>query len=929
MPKKKLLLIGWDAADWRMIDPLLAAGEMPHLQGLINRGARGNLATIYPALSPMLWTSIATGKRPYKHGIHGFSEPLPDGSGVRPITNLNRSTKALWNILSQESLRSLVVGWWPSHPAEPINGVMVSNFFHQEKGEEGKPSPLPMSAVHPPELAKSLRELRVNPMEIEGELIRLFVPEYERVDQAKDKRLHSLGKTLAETMSIHAAAMHLLPQEEWDFAAIYYDSIDHFGHGFMKYHPPRLDWIEEKDFEIYQHVMVNAYRYHDLMLGALLQHVDDDTTVILMSDHGFHPDHKRPSYIPAEPAGPAVEHGHFGILCMSGPQIEPNSTIYGASLLDICPSILALMDLPTGKDMDGKVLTNVFKNQPQIKTIESWDDVPGEAGMHPQEQQLDAVASAQAFEQLVELGYVAPPAENVQDTVNQTVRELKYNLARAYADGSRFWEAIELAEELWENWPKEHRFGIMVVEYLGQLQEAERRGQALDKLQMRIMQYRKEAQIELDDFKAELEKAPKEELSPQERAKLHHLRELTFPRTMMLEWMMLSQAMLEGRANDAMARIQELASMPDLPADIREKISNAMVMVGETDEAETWLKQMVRDDPQNYAAHANLAKVYLKTKRYEAAIEAAVDSLSLIYFQPALHTLLGKALLHSGRYGDAEQTLQVALSQHAYQPLAHELLVELYRKHLNRPELADDHESIATTLRFELQNRDSKKVPKAKAASQLSINEILPLSSQAPEPFAPPVDPQERITIVSGLPRSGTSMMMQLLTAGGIEALSDNQRIADEGNPLGYFEFEQASELQKNRNWLPRARGKAVKIVAQLLNRLPANEHYQIIFMRRDLDEVVASQKKLLDQMKRTGSQMDSEKLKQTYAEQLRRIMTWLTPRNNIRVLVVDYHEILSNAEPTIVQIADMLERPFDQAAAGTAVRPELHRQKA
>jgi predicted AlkP superfamily phosphohydrolase/phosphomutase len=110
----------------------------------------------------MLWTSIATGKRAYKHGIHGFSEPLPDGSGVRPITLLARKTKAVWNILNQTGHRSLVVGWWPSHPAEPINGVMVSNHFEHALGEPNVMPPL-LPASPSNSLAPSLAELRVNP----------------------------------------------------------------------------------------------------------------------------------------------------------------------------------------------------------------------------------------------------------------------------------------------------------------------------------------------------------------------------------------------------------------------------------------------------------------------------------------------------------------------------------------------------------------------------------------------------------------------------------------------------------------------------------------------------------------------------------------------------------------------------------------------
>ena len=97
---RKVLVIGWDAADWRVIEPMLAENKMPNLARFMEDGVHGNISTLNPALSPMLWTSIATGKRPFKHGIHGFTEPMPDGSGVRPITNISRNTKAIWNILN-------------------------------------------------------------------------------------------------------------------------------------------------------------------------------------------------------------------------------------------------------------------------------------------------------------------------------------------------------------------------------------------------------------------------------------------------------------------------------------------------------------------------------------------------------------------------------------------------------------------------------------------------------------------------------------------------------------------------------------------------------------------------------------------------------------------------------------------------------------
>src|SRR6188768_807132 len=119
---QRVLLIGWDAADWAFLNPLLDAGKMPNLQSLIEGGASGQIATLQPILSPMLWTSIATGKRADKHGILSFVEPKPGGDGIQPVTSYSRRAKALWNILSQTGRSSVIVNWFASHPAEPING---------------------------------------------------------------------------------------------------------------------------------------------------------------------------------------------------------------------------------------------------------------------------------------------------------------------------------------------------------------------------------------------------------------------------------------------------------------------------------------------------------------------------------------------------------------------------------------------------------------------------------------------------------------------------------------------------------------------------------------------------------------------------------------------------------------------------------------
>ena len=336
------------------------AGKMPNVQRLVENGVMGQIATLHPPLSPMLWTSIATGKRPFKHGIHGFSEPTPDGRGIQPVTNLSRKSKALWNILNQNDLRSVVIGWWPSHPAEPINGVMVSDHYHRADRPLDKGWPLLANAVYPPELAETLADLRMHPDLLVPEMVEPFIPLAREIDQDKDKRLAVCMRTLSECVSIHSAATWLLDNQPWDFFAVYYDAIDHFCHGFMKYHPPRQSWIGERDFELYHNVVSKAYQFHDQMLGTLLKKAGGDTTVILMSDHGFHPDHLRPAAIPDIPAGPAIEHRDFGILAISGPGIRKDELLHGPSVLDVAPTILTLYGLPVGEDMDGKVLSQAF-----------------------------------------------------------------------------------------------------------------------------------------------------------------------------------------------------------------------------------------------------------------------------------------------------------------------------------------------------------------------------------------------------------------------------------------------------------------------------------------------------------------------------------------------------------------------------------------
>src|SRR5690554_1980721 len=174
--KKKLLLIGWDAADWKIIGPLIAKGEMPALKSLIDNGVYGNMSTMNPPYSPMLWTSVATGKTPDKHGVLGFIELHPKKQAIRPVTVTSRKSKALWNIFHHQGLKSNLVGWWPSFPAEPINGVVVTDKFQKVSRDPKAKNPITPGTIHPEEMVKELHDLRVFPKEITEAHILPFIP---------------------------------------------------------------------------------------------------------------------------------------------------------------------------------------------------------------------------------------------------------------------------------------------------------------------------------------------------------------------------------------------------------------------------------------------------------------------------------------------------------------------------------------------------------------------------------------------------------------------------------------------------------------------------------------------------------------------------------------------------------------------------------
>lgn len=844
--------------------------------------------------------------------------------------------------------------------------------------------------VYPQRLVKPLAELRVHPGELEAAQILPFIPKAAEIDLEKDKRLEMFAKILADCSSIHAAATAVIQLEAWDFMAVYYDAIDHFGHGFMKYHPPRQDHIPEEDFERYKDVVEGGYRFHDMMLQALLALAGDDTTVILISDHGFHPDHLRPSRIPFEPAGPAIEHRPYGIFVMKGPGVKVDERIYGATLLDIAPTLLTLFGLPVGEDMDGKPLVQAFDEPPSFETIPSWEEVEGEAGMHPPDKRIDPVEAQESIKQLVALGYIEDPGENKDEAIRKTVREANYNLAQAYVDANRYVDATAIFKELWKDWPDEIRFANRLTNCYLALERIDEARRIVDEIVVAQVRLAQEAQEKLKEIGEKLAKkknekgkdqtdatiqpddsmdeaksvasaergdpragddsanpvdgtaddclsekvgsdAPVDEeeakLTDQEKREIAQLRAQAmssrFGTDFLKATLLFSEGNHEGALEFLLAAEKAEPRMPNLHI----QIGNTFCRMKRWEDAHRAFGKALEIDPESAQAHLGMCRCLLPRKQNLEAADEALTAVGLLYHYPQAHFNLGVALHRIGYVDRAIEALNVALTQSPNFAEAHQRLAYIHKHRLKDEETGAYHRRLARAIRKE--RRDARK--KRRDERDARAEELLSPTTEVAEVQQPAmvsaVDPEETITIVSGLPRSGTSMMMQMLGAGGLECVTDKEREADTDNPRGYLEDERVKQLRRDASWLGEAKGKAIKIIAQLLRFLPAEWHYRVIFVEREIDEVLASQAKMLEHRDQKGGNLSDQRLKAVFTNQVRQVKIHLA-NQKIPTLYISHRDALGDPPGVASRANAFLGGALNESAMIGVVDPKLYRQR-
>jgi len=896
MPRRKVLLVGWDAADWKILNPLIERSEMPAFTSLVNRGTIADMITLEPILSPLLWNSIATGKRADKHGILGFTE-VDSGSGrVRPVASTSRRTKAIWNILSQEGFRTNVVGWFGGHPAEPIRGTCVSDAFAQGFRQPGEAWPMSAGTVYPESNASALAPLRIAPHEIDDELLRLFVPGAGEVDGSKPNPLASLKKILAECFTTHAAATWVMENSDWDLMAVYYIGIDHFSHGFINYHPPRLDWVDPKDFALYSDVVNGGYRLMDLFLGRLLQLAGPDTTVMIVSDHGFHSDHLRPSRIPRVPTGPAEQHRPLGIFALAGGGIRQDERIYGVNLLDVAPTLLALFGLPAGKDMPGRVLAEAFDDTPELARIASWDEVEGESGMHPPGSSPPPEDSDLLLEQFVALGYIEAQPGDRDQAAAICRRENQWNLVRVYLSTWRLAEALPLLEQLQAEAPERADFALSLADCqlrLGLFEEAE--SAASHALQAR-------------------------------------------PGSPVAQFLLGKIAFSQRRFREGLEHFLAAEAFGASAPELFTNIGLAYLRLRCWRDASWAFGRTLETDPHSAIAHQGLARVYLRLGQLEEAAQSALTSIACRHDLPLSHFLLGMALTRLGRLDRAIPAFETSLSFQPPLRIAHRMLALLYGDTPNGRQHAQASRDFLRERRDNLQRLESVRQEARNRALDRKIERLDSVPAAASRGHEEPsvateatpagAEPILTLTIVSGLPRSGTSLMMRMLEAAGLPAMNDGLRQPDNDNPEGYYEWEAIRKIGGEPGILREARGKVVKVISALLPSLPANHRYKVIFMDRPVREVVESQMKMIRNRRGSEPAASPEKMAVMLAEHRSSVMRGLTNASGFEVLFVDYPDLIRNPGAWLPRIEGFLGPLPTPEAMARVIRPDLYRNR-
>jgi len=379
---RRLLLFGIDGATWTVIDRLFAEGRLPNLARLVREGSRAPLRTLVPTHSPRIWTTIATGVPPELHGILDFVVKLPTGRTALP-SSTQRRVAAVWNVLSLHGYRVGVANWWATFPAEPIDGFVISDrASHVRRATYTQVLGLTDLAMarrshgetHPPELRDELDAILGAPGEPDARLLARLVPlGPEQLAElraqtvfSRESRLSVLKFTLLQDLAAAEASLFALRRYQPDVMLHFFAGVDSIEHHFWKYmEPERFAGVPPEEVAVFGELIERYYDLADEVLGRFLAaYADAPLAVVVVSDHGHEADPRhgtRGARGQSLWASGTHKDAPDGILIVSGVDAARGAALDGPSVEDVTPTVLALLGVPVGADMSGRVLREAIE----------------------------------------------------------------------------------------------------------------------------------------------------------------------------------------------------------------------------------------------------------------------------------------------------------------------------------------------------------------------------------------------------------------------------------------------------------------------------------------------------------------------------------------------------------------------------------------
>jgi predicted AlkP superfamily phosphohydrolase/phosphomutase len=447
----KVIVIGWHGASWKNLHPLVDAGLMPNLKSLIDRGVIGNMKAAGFSLPPISWTTIATGKLADQHGILGAFEYDPLSGRGRLSGSASRQTKALWNIAMQNGLKTHVAGWASTFPAEALNGSSITNEFVLPAGMAPRPWRVMPRSIHPPEFEAEAASLRLHPTEMSPADLASFIEDASEINNIEDIRPIQLCDVLAREISMHAIVSAILEKQPWNLLMIGWHAFDRACHHFMRYSEPRMEGVSDYEHHHYRGVTDAVLRFQDMCLGRLIQLAGPDTAFVLVSHGGYRTREERPPSDKLQQVRGAW-YVSRGMLCVAGPRIAEDELVHGVTLLDIAPTVLALLGVPAPEDMPGKPIDGVSRGSELPQRVPSWETIAGDCGMHERENPSEREESAAALSDLFNSGY--QDRQPFPQVAIWLERHHRRNLALLHMSLRRFDQARTILETLLESDPR-------------------------------------------------------------------------------------------------------------------------------------------------------------------------------------------------------------------------------------------------------------------------------------------------------------------------------------------------------------------------------------------------------------------------------------------------------------------------------------------